>query len=75
MDEVIIKITEGGAITKEQVEAVLTGDITTHNHDTQLAVALGVFGDIAYLDFWIGTQAEYDALPEYNETTLYFTTE
>ena len=28
-------------LTKEKVEAVLTGDITTHNHNTQLLAALG----------------------------------
>lgn len=88
MDEVTITIieqpisvtiiaTEGTevVITKSQVEGVLTGDITSHNHDTQLNEALALFGSIAPYNAWFGTQAEYDALGVYDNGTLYFTTE
>ena len=50
-------------ITKAEIEAKLTGNITSHSHTT--VNGYGV---------WIGTQSQYDALSSKSGTTLYFIT-
>ena len=48
-------------ITKAEIEAKLTGTITSHDHST-----------VNGLSFWTGTQAEYDAISSKSITTIYF---
>ena len=74
--EVTIAVNEGTelVITKSQIEGVLTGDIITHNHDTQVAAAMATLGSFSTMDIWIGTLAAYEALGAWDDNTLYFTT-
>lgn len=48
-------------ITKAEIEAKLTGTITSHDHTT-----------VNGLTLWTGTQAEYNAIGSKSTTTLYF---
>ncbi len=48
-------------ITKAEIEAKLTGNITTHSHTS-----------VNGLSLWQGTQAEYNAISSKSSTTLYF---
>ena len=50
-------------ITKAEIEAKLTGAITSHSHDT-----------VAGLSFWYGTQEQYDAISSKSDTTIYMIT-
>ena len=59
-----------------------SGDTTLHYHSTdrdranhtgtQTLSTISDAGSIASLDYWTGTQAEYDALGTYDSNTLYF---
>jgi hypothetical protein len=48
-------------ITKAEIEAKLTGTITSHDHTT-----------VNGLTLWTGTKAQYDAITSKSSTTLYF---
>ena len=48
-------------ITKAEIEAKLTGNITSHSHTT-----------VNGLSVWKGTQAEYNAIGSKSSTTIYF---
>lgn len=48
-------------ITKAEIEAKLTGNITSHSHTS-----------VNGLTLWTGTQAQYDAISSKSSTTLYF---
>ena len=51
-------------ITKAEIEAKLTGTITSHSHTTVNGYSV-----------WTGTQAQYNAISSKSSTTLYFITE
>ena len=48
-------------ITKAEIEAKLTGSITSHTHTSVNGYTV-----------WVGTQSEYDAIASKSSTTLYF---
>ena len=48
-------------ITKAEIEAKLTGAITSHTHTSVNGYSV-----------WVGTQSEYDAIASKSSTTLYF---
>ena len=58
-----INAQRNGDITKAEIEAKLTGSITSHSHTTVNGYSI-----------WTGTQSQYNALSSKSSTTLYFIT-
>ena len=56
-------------ITKAEIEAKLTGTLTTHKHSTIVEQRLSADKKI-----WIGTEAQYGAIGTKDSNTLYFCT-
>ncbi len=60
-------------ITKAEIEAKLTGTITSHAHNyAGSSSAGGTANSVNGLTLWTGTQAQYNALASKSDTTLYF---
>jgi hypothetical protein len=60
-------------ITKAEIEAKLTGTITSHAHNyAGSSSAGGTANSVNGLTLWTGTQAQYNALTSKSDTTLYF---
>lgn len=62
-------------ITKNEIEAKLTGNISTHTHTADHTHSNSVYVNSLNCKFWFGTETQYNNLSTKDANTYYFCTE